>query len=107
MGSAAAALPADHRAGQGAGDAVYDLDAGDHEPAQFVQTGRLRLGDAVVGPWRMRRPLRLRVSRPGRARQALPPGSTVGARCGSGLAVPACLVGWSEPGDQARGGEAS
>jgi hypothetical protein len=39
---------------------------------------------------RTRRPLRLRVSRPGRARPALLPGSTVGARCGSGLAVPAC-----------------
>jgi hypothetical protein len=26
---------------------------------------------------------------------------------GSGLAVPACLVGWSEPGNQARGGEPS
>jgi hypothetical protein len=34
-------------------------------------------------------------------------GSTVGARCGSGLAVPAGLVGWSEPGNQAKGGEAS
>ena len=45
--------------------------------------------------------------RPGRARQALPPGSTVDERCGSGLAVPAGLVGWSEPGNQAKGGEAS
>ena len=51
---------------------------------------------------RRRRPLRLGVSRPGRARQALQPGSTVGARCGSGWAVPAGLVGWSEPGKQAR-----
>jgi hypothetical protein len=29
-----------------------------------------------------------------------------GTRCGSGLAVPAGLVGWSEPGNQAKGGEA-
>jgi hypothetical protein len=26
-------------------------------------------------------------------------------RCGSDLAVPTCLVGWSEPGDQAKGGD--
>ena len=26
-------------------------------------------------------------------------------RCGSDLAVPACLVGWSEPGKQAKGGD--
>jgi hypothetical protein len=26
-------LPLDHHAGQGAGDAVNDLDAGDHQPA--------------------------------------------------------------------------
>ena len=44
---------------------------------------------------------------PDRARQALPAGSTVEPRCGSGLAVPAGLVGWSEPGNQAKGGEAS
>ena len=56
---------------------------------------------------RTRRPLRLRVSRPGRARQALPAGSTVEPRCGSGLAVPADSVGWLEPGNQAKGGEAS
>jgi hypothetical protein len=32
-----------------------------------------------------------------------PPGSTVGrARCGSGLVVPACLAGWSEPGNKPR-----
>jgi hypothetical protein len=31
------------RAGQGAGDAVHDLDAGDHQPAQLIQTGRLHL----------------------------------------------------------------
>jgi hypothetical protein len=41
-----------------------------------------------------------------RARQALPPESTVEPRCGSGLAVPAGLVGWLEPGNQAKGGEA-
>jgi hypothetical protein len=44
---------------------------------------------------------------PDRARQALPAGSTVEPRCGSVLAVPAGLVGWSEPGNQAKGGEAS
>ena len=44
---------------------------------------------------------------PDRARQARPPGSTVEPRCGSGLAVPVCVVGWSEPGNQAKGGEAS
>jgi hypothetical protein len=33
----------EHRAGQGAGDAVHDLDAGDHQPAQLIQTGRLHL----------------------------------------------------------------
>jgi hypothetical protein len=33
----------EHRAGQGAGDAVHDLDAGDHQPTQLVQTGRLHL----------------------------------------------------------------
>ena len=42
-------LPMEHRAGQGAGDAVNDLDAGDHQPAQLIQTGRLNLGDDVVG----------------------------------------------------------
>jgi hypothetical protein len=47
---------------------------------------------------------------PGRARQTPPPGSTVATRHaprGSGLAVPALLVGWSEPGSQARGGDGS
>ena len=39
--------------------------------------------------------------------QALAAESTVEPRCGSGLAVPAGLVGWSEPGNQAKGGEAS
>jgi hypothetical protein len=33
----------DHHAGQGAGDAVHDLDAEDHQPAQLIQTGRLNL----------------------------------------------------------------
>src|SRR4029450_5692688 len=42
-------LPMEHRAGQGASDAVHDLDAGDHQPAQLIQTGRLRHGDDVVG----------------------------------------------------------
>jgi hypothetical protein len=44
---------------------------------------------------------------PDHARQALPAKSTVEPRCGSGLAVPAGLVGWLEPGNQAKGGEAS
>jgi hypothetical protein len=26
-------------------------------------------------------------------------------QCGSGWAVPACLVGWSEPSNQAKGGD--
>ena len=41
-----------------------------------------------------------------------PAGATAGeyggrVPCGFGWAVPACLVGWSEPGNQAKGGEAS
>jgi hypothetical protein len=28
-----------------------------------------------------------------------------GVPCGFGWAVPACLAGWSEPGDQAKGGD--
>jgi hypothetical protein len=39
----------EHRAGRGAGDAVHGLDAGDHQPAQLIQTGRLDPGDDVVG----------------------------------------------------------
>jgi hypothetical protein len=41
-------LPMEHRAGQGADDAVYDLDARDHQPAQLIQTGRLHSGDDFV-----------------------------------------------------------
>jgi len=41
-----------------------------------------------------------------RVRRAPPPGTTVGAPCGSGLAVPAGLVGWSESSNQAKGGDA-
>ena len=41
-------LPLDHHAGQGAGDAVNDLD-GETANAQLVQTGRLNPGDEVVG----------------------------------------------------------
>jgi hypothetical protein len=42
--------------------------------------------------------------------QTCPAGPTAGeygegARKGSDLAVPACLVGWSEPGNQAKGGD--
>jgi hypothetical protein len=43
------ALPLDHNAGQGAGDAVHDLDPGGHQSAQLIQTGRLNPGDDVVG----------------------------------------------------------
>jgi hypothetical protein len=42
---------------------------------------------------------------PARARQTPPPGRTVDMQCGSGWAVPAGLVGWSEPGNQAKGGD--
>jgi hypothetical protein len=45
-------LPMEHRAGQGTGDAVHDLDAGDHQPAQLIQSGRLHPGDDVIGPTR-------------------------------------------------------
>jgi hypothetical protein len=38
----------EHCAGQGAGDAVHDLDAGDHQPAQLIQTGCLNPGEDVV-----------------------------------------------------------
>ena len=44
---------------------------------------------------------------PDRARRADRRQSTVEPRCGSGLAVPACLVCWSEPGNQAKGGDTS
>jgi hypothetical protein len=43
-------LEADHRAGQGAGDPVHGLDAGDHQPAELVQAARLDPSDDVVGP---------------------------------------------------------
>src|SRR6266700_5772327 len=46
---AVAALAAEHRAGQGAGDAGDGLDAGDDQPAQLVHPWRLSPGDAVVG----------------------------------------------------------
>ena len=42
---------------------------------------------------------------PDRARQTPPPGRTVDMQCGSGWAVPAGLAGWSEPGNQAKGGD--
>jgi hypothetical protein len=42
-------LEADHRAGQGAGDPVHGLDAGDHQPAEPVQAARLDSSDDVVG----------------------------------------------------------
>jgi hypothetical protein len=60
----------------------------------------LGVGGASVGP-PGRRPL------PERARRARPAGSTVEPRCGSDLAVPARLVGRSEPGNQAKGGDTS
>jgi hypothetical protein len=43
---------------------------------------------------------------PDLVRQAPPPGSTVGAPCGSGFGRARLLVGWSEPGNQAKGGDA-
>jgi hypothetical protein len=42
-------LEADHRAGQGAGDTIHGLDAGDHQPAELVQAARLDSSDDVVG----------------------------------------------------------
>jgi hypothetical protein len=39
------------------------------------------------------------------ARQTPPPGRPVDRQCGSGWAVPACLAGWSEPSNQAKGGD--
>jgi hypothetical protein len=39
----------EHRAGQDAGDAVHDVDAEDHQPAQLIQTGRLDPNDHVGG----------------------------------------------------------
>jgi hypothetical protein len=42
---------------------------------------------------------------PARARQALQSGRTVDRQCGSGWAMPAGLAGWSEPGNQAKGGD--
>jgi hypothetical protein len=39
------------------------------------------------------------------ARQTLQSGRTVDMQCGSGWAVPAYLAGWSEPGNQAKGGD--
>ena len=42
-------LPVQHHAGQGAGDAVQDLNAEDDQPAELIETGRLHSGDDVVG----------------------------------------------------------
>jgi hypothetical protein len=42
---------------------------------------------------------------PDHARQAFQSGRTVDMQCGSGWAVPACLAGWSEPSNQAKGGD--
>jgi hypothetical protein len=59
-------------------------------------------------PWaRTRRLSRLRVAGSTRPVPARPDRrkSTVEPRCGSGWAVPAGLVGWSEPGTQAQGGD--
>jgi hypothetical protein len=59
----------------------------------------VRVEDALgVAPSRRR-------LRSDRTRQALLAGSTVESRYGSGLGVPARLVGWSEPGKQAKGGD--
>ena len=43
-------LPTENHAGQGAGDAVHHLDAGDHQLTELIQAGRLDPGDDVVGP---------------------------------------------------------
>jgi len=55
---------------------------------------------------RTRRPSRLRVAP--RPCPADPIAGEYGgpAPCGSGLVVPVCLLGWSEPGNQAKGGDA-
>jgi hypothetical protein len=42
-------LPVQHHAGQGAGDAVQDLNTEDNKPAQLIEAGRLHFGDDVVG----------------------------------------------------------
>jgi hypothetical protein len=39
------------------------------------------------------------------AQPAVASAQTVEVPCGSGWAVPAGVVGWSEPGNQARGGD--
>jgi hypothetical protein len=71
--------------------------------------------DRALGTGSGRRVLMLAVCRPGRAHRgcnsapAGPPAGEYGGRvpCGSGLAVPACLASWSEPGNQAKGGDTS
>jgi hypothetical protein len=63
---------------------------------------------ARVGAARRRPDMRAGNRGRGRGRPQTVPGrpdrreSTVSERCGSGLAVPAGLVGWSEPGNQAK-----
>jgi hypothetical protein len=42
-------LPVQHHAGQGAGDAIQELNAEDDQPAELIETGRLHSGDDVVG----------------------------------------------------------
>jgi cold shock protein len=50
-------LQADHRAGQGAGDTVHRLDAGDHQPAEQIEVARLDSSDDVVGAGHVLGPL--------------------------------------------------
>jgi hypothetical protein len=65
-------------------------------------------GHALTAEWRegsgAGRPSRLRVASRPQTLSAGPTAGEYGGRtpCGSGLAVPVCLVGWSEPGNQPR-----
>jgi hypothetical protein len=91
-------------------------------PGRGLLEERARLPGQPARPGGSARPRRVVRRRPalrtgnrgrGRGRTQTVPGrpdrrqSTVEPRCGSGLAVPACLVGWSVSGYQAKGGEAS
>ena len=85
----------------------------DHAPFRALARARLQLagvevvgeaGDRVVEDAPAVTPSGRR-PHPDRARQTPPPGRTVEMQCGSGWAVPAGLAGWSEPGNQAKGGD--
>ena len=84
----------------------------DDAPFRALARALLQLeGFEVVGEarkwWsRTRRPSPLRAAAaPRPARQTLQSGRTVDMQCGSGWAVPAYLAGWSEPSNQAKGGD--